>query len=255
MTARPLAGRQALVTGASGGVGAAAATALAAAGATVVITGRDPAALERLAARVGAVAAPADLTAPEQPAALVAAAGPVDLLVHCAGRGWYGELAAMPPEEAERLLALDLLAPLRLVRALLPSMLDAGRGSIVLVGSIAGRVGVPGEVVYTAAKAGLHGYAEALRYEVGRSGVQVIEVVPGAVDTAFFRRRGAAYQRSWPRPEAPEVVGAALVRAVVAGRPEVFVPRWLELPVRLSGAAPSLYRRLAARAMDESPDC
>lgn len=250
MTSPPLAGRRALVTGASGGIGAASAVALAAAGATVAVTGRDAAALERVAERVGGVAVPADLTAPEQPAHLVAAAGPVDLLAHCAGQGWYGELAGMSPEALERLVALDLLAPLRLVGALLPPMLAAGRGSIALVGSIAGRVGVPGEVVYAAAKAGLHGYAEALRYEVGSSGVQVTEVVPGAVDTAFFRRRGAAYQRSWPRPVAPEVVAAALVRAVVAGRPEVFVPRWLELPVRLCGATPALYRRLAAGAAD-----
>src|SRR5206468_669495 len=120
--------RRVLITGASSGVGAATARAMAQAHAHLVLTGRDRGRLD-------------------------------------AGAGWAGPVTAMAPETIEDLVAVNLTAPIRLARLLLPGMVERRRGHIVFVASIAGAVGVPGEAVYSAAKAGLITFAEALRTE------------------------------------------------------------------------------------------
>ncbi|MGW5974381.1 SDR family NAD(P)-dependent oxidoreductase [Streptomyces sp. NPDC055186] len=239
----------ALVTGASSGIGAAVARTLSAKGWRLVLNGRDAARLHRVAERAPASVFPADLARPGAERQLTRFAlehtGRVDLLVAGAGIGWAGDFRAMPPSALEEVVEVDLLATLRLVRELVPHMVEAGSGRVVLIGSVAGMVGVRGEAVYSAAKAALAVFAEALRYELRGSGVAVSLVVPGVVDTPFFERRGALYRRSWPRPVPPERVADAVWSAVSRRRDEVYVPGWLRLPVRVRGAAPALYRRLA----------
>src|SRR6266545_384607 len=171
----------------------------------------------------------------------------VDLLVSNAGAGWAGDLAAMPLDLAERLVTLNLVAPVRLTRLLLPGMLERGGGHLVYVTSIAGATGVAREAVYAATKAGLGTFADSVREEVAGSGVTVSVVVPGVVDTPFFDRRGSAYDRSWPAPIPAQRVARALLRAISSDRAEVFAPAWIRLPARFKGAAPGLYRRLALR--------
>ncbi|GGL86732.1 oxidoreductase [Streptomyces fumigatiscleroticus] len=243
--------RTALVTGASSGIGAAVARRLSAEGGwRLVLNGRDPARLDRVAADTSATVFPADLTEPGADRRLaefaVSTAGPVDLLVAGAGIGWAGELCDMPPHVIDEVFETDVLATLRLVRRLLPGMVEAGSGRVVLIGSLAGAVGVRGEAVYSAAKAALGVFADALRYELRGTGVGAGLVVPGVVDTPFFERRGTPYRRSRPRPLPPERVAEAVL-AAARGRDEVYVPGWLRLPCRIHGAMPGLYRRLAAR--------
>ncbi|MFG2357101.1 SDR family NAD(P)-dependent oxidoreductase [Streptomyces sp. NPDC048521] len=245
-------GGTALVTGASSGIGAAVARRLAAEeGWRLAVNGRDITRLEQVAAQAGAVALPADLTRPGADRRLtdlaLAHLGRLDLLVADAGVGWAGDFATMPPARIDEVVGVDLLATLRLVRTLLPPMVAAGSGRIVLIGSFAGCVGVRGEAVYSAAKAALATFADALRYELRGTGVGVSHVIPGVVDTPFFDRRGTPYARSWPRPVPAERVAEAVWAAVQHDKDEVYVPGWLRLPARVRGAAPGLYRRLAAR--------
>ncbi|ETK37207.1 hypothetical protein MPTA5024_05095 [Microbispora sp. ATCC PTA-5024] len=169
----------------------------------------------------------------------------MDVLVANAGEGWSGPLAAMPDGTLERLVAVNLTAPMRLTRLLLPAMAERGRGHLVYVASIAGALGVREEAVYAATKAGLLAFAESLRYEA--PGVGVTVVLPGVVDTPFFERRGRPYTRSRPAPVPPARVAAAVVAAVERGRAEVYVPGWLRVPARLRGAAPGTFRALARR--------
>jgi short-subunit dehydrogenase len=242
----------ALLTGASSGIGAALASRLAAEHRwNLLVSGRDRVRLRRVAYESAATALPADLSSPGGGEGLamtaLGVAGRVDLLIAAAGVGWCGPFESMPVAAIDELLAVDLVAVIHLVRLLVPHMVARGRGNVVLIGSIAGCVPVGEEAVYSAAKAGVAAFAESLRQELAGTGVRVTLVVPGVVDTPFFERRGVPYLRRSPRPVAPSRVADTIVRAVGRGKSEVYIPRWMQLPGRVRGIAPEVYRRLAAR--------
>jgi short-subunit dehydrogenase len=247
-----LAGAVVLITGGSSGIGAATARAVAAAGARPLVAGRDRDRLAAVAAQTGGVALAADLAAPGgaddlADAALRAAPDGIDVLVNNAGFGWEGPFSDIPAAVEEQLVTVNLTAPLRLTRLLVPAMAHRGRGHVVFVSSIAGATGVRREAVYAATKAGVHYFAESVRYELRGSGAGVSVVFPGVIDTPFFDRRGTPYQRRRPAPIASELVALAVIAAIDRGRPEVFVPGWLRYAAWIHGTAPRLFRTLAAR--------
>lgn len=240
-----------LVTGASAGIGRSAAVAFAAAGSEVIVHGRDAARTRTTAAEVGGVPVVADLSEPDGPTVLadqaLAVQGHIDILVNNAGYGWSGAFADMPPGDIDGLIATDLTASIRLTRALLGPMLARGRGRICFVSSVAGQTAVAGEAVYSAAKAGVGAFADSLRLELAGSGVGVTVVVPAAVATGFFERRGRPYDRRTPQPVSPDDVARAIIAAVEHDRPEVWLPRWVRAAPVVRALAPNLYRRLSAR--------
>jgi len=196
----PLAGRTALVTGASRGIGRATALALAGAGARVALLARSADAIADLAADIealagaaggGAVAVPCDLTdaaAVTDAASLASAAlgGAPDVLVNNAGAFIVAPIERLTPEEFRATLDTNLVAPFLLVRALVPAMRERGSGTIVTVGSIADRFTFPENGAYAASKYGLRAMHEVMRAELRGSGVRASLVSPGPVDTPLW---------------------------------------------------------------------
>ena len=188
-----LAGRTAVVTGASRGIGRATALRLADAGARVVLLARGREALESLASELGgdALALPCDLAdraaVRDVGARIVAATGGApDLLVNNAGLFDIAPLASMEPGRFAMTLETNLVAPFLLMRALLPGMQARGRGHVVTVGSIADRNTFPGNGAYAASKYGARAMHEVLRAELRGTGVRASLVSPGPVDTPLW---------------------------------------------------------------------
>src|ERR1700722_18873485 len=189
-------GKAALVTGASGGIGAAIARALHAQGANVVLSGTRRDALEALAIQLGerAHVCPADLRDASEPDSLIEAAekaaGPLAVLVNNAGMTRDMLALRMRDEDWQAVLDIDLSAPFRLIRATLRGMLRRRAGRIINISSIVGATGNPGQANYAAAKAGLVGMSKALAQEVAPRGVTVNVVAPGFIDTAMTEGLG-----------------------------------------------------------------
>jgi short-subunit dehydrogenase len=184
-------GRTIWITGASSGIGEALAGAFAAEGAALILSGRRRDALETLAARLGgeSLVLPFEATDRNAMAGAAAAAwawraGGVDILVNNAGISQRSLAIDTAPEVYERIVAVDLLAPIRLTQSLLPLMAARGNGHVVMISSVAGRLGPVLRTAYAAAKHGLIGYGDALRAEVETAyAIKVTNVLPGSVRT------------------------------------------------------------------------
>lgn len=216
------------VTGASSGIGRALAGALAPHGVRLALLARSGdvlAALEPELRKAGAadvLIREADLRDPAVPAAWIASIldrwGRLDALVNNAGVGIMKPVADLTDEDWDTVLATNLAAPFRLMRAALPAMRAAGAGHIVNVSSVAGEVGFPGGGAYCASKFGLQGLSECLVQEVRREGVKVTIVGPGSVDTRFDApASGAAAQAAasaWKIP--PAEIARTIIYALQA---------------------------------------
>jgi len=189
-----LAGRTALVTGASRGIGAATAIALDRAGARVAVAARGRALLEAVAGRLAnnPVVLDADLADAAAPGRLAARAidalGSVDVLVNNAAAAARLPTADTDASVIDELLAVNVRAPLLLIAGLLPSMIERGRGSIVNLSSVSGLVGTPNRAAYAASKGAIDAATRSLAIELGPHGIRVNSVAPGVVDTALWAR-------------------------------------------------------------------
>jgi short-subunit dehydrogenase len=242
-------GKVVVVTGASAGIGRDTAARLARHGATVVGAARDLARLEALAAETGVEPVRCDVAVDADRAALVdgvlARHGRIDALVNNAGLGWQGLVEEMPLERVEHLYAVNVVGLIDLCRRVLPPMLDARRGDIVNVSSMASYVTTPPFSVYGSTKAAVTGFTDGLRREVRLRGVQVHLILPGPIKTEWLPRSqgyeplpggeenrfggfpsewvAAAIERCltrpWPRTAAvPRVLGAGRVVQVTGVR-------------------------------------
>ena len=216
--ATPLGSRTALVTGASRGIGRAVATALARAGARLTLVARDAARLAPLASQLGARAVSCDVGNRSDVERVVAGIGQApDILVNNAGLFELARVEDTTPTAFESALAVNLVAPFRLVRAFLPAMRARGRGDIVSIGSVADHTTFPENGAYAASKHALRALHDVLRSELRGSGVRVTLVSPGPVDTTLWDPIGPDSRDGFtPRSHmlSPDAVAAAVLYAV-----------------------------------------
>jgi len=214
------------VTGASRGIGLETARAFASAGARVVLGARTEsdlvAAAREIEARGGsAFAVLLDVTSDASVAQAVAAAtrhfGRIDVLVNNAGVSAQALVADADFETLTRQMDVNYFGVVRMVRALLPAMLERGEGTILNIGSVAGRVPYPSMATYGASKAALHAFSQALRGEVAHRGVSVVTVIPGHSSGGA----GATVALDGPTLETPAQIARTVVRAAARPRREV----------------------------------
>ncbi|MGZ5359379.1 MAG: SDR family NAD(P)-dependent oxidoreductase [Solirubrobacterales bacterium] len=248
-----LEGKRLLLSGATGGLGRAIASGLAARGAALVLSSRREAELRELAAslpggatRHGVVVS--DLAAHGAAAALMRDAGDLDGLVANAALPATGRLESFSEQELARALRVNLEAPIMMARELGPALAGKGEGHLVLIASLAGKVGSPRSSLYNATKFGLRGFAFGFREDMHPHGVGVSVVSPG-----FVREAGMfADSGSKPPPglgtTTPGKVAAAAVRAIEEDRSEITVAPWRQrLVTEVGYRHPALAARLQRR--------
>ena len=241
-----------LLTGATGGIGQAAATELVNAGASLMLVGRSPA---RLAAQARALLREstaatrptvewyaADLTRVASITGLadVAAGWRCNAVVHNAGVPGFGRLETLDATGMAQVLHLNLFVPMLLTQTLLPHLRTLSEARLLFVGSVLGRLGLLGYSVYSASKFGLRGFAESLRRELGDTCVGVQYLGPRSTRTAFNSDAVAHYNSATATAmDEPQVVARALRELLESGAPERFLGFPEKLAVRLNGLVPA----------------
>lgn len=258
---KDLRGRNAILTGASRGLGVHLARALAGEGVNLVLAARSVDALDEVREEVAslgvdAVSLPTDLAASGQVRELAHEAedrlGPVDILVNNAGVQRTRPFEHYPPEHIELAVQVNLLAPMLLTRAVLPGMLARGRGQVVNMSSLAGKIGLPSSAPYGATKAALIMFTHSLRTELAGTPVGASVICPGFVAEDGMYARDAARAGSAPgllRPTTPKKVIRAVIRAIQRDVAEQIVnpipPRPLSVLRQVfPGGTPFLHRML-----------
>jgi short-subunit dehydrogenase len=233
-----------VVTGASSGIGAATALRLGRAGNTIVLAARRAEELADVARRIetnggAAQSVPTDVRDAAAVDALIsgthAAHGRIDVLVNNAGIGGIASVLA-DDADVDRMIDVNLRAPIRLMRAVVPIMVEQRSGLIVNIGSVAGEVGISG--TYSATKFALRGMTDSVRRELRGTGVDVTLVEPGYIATAFNRDR-----KNLP---GPEIVAEAVASALKRPRRRIIVPGKYRAAVLLSNALPMVTDRIYA---------
>jgi uncharacterized protein len=247
-----ISGSTVLLTGATGGLGQAIARAMRQRGAELILTGRRTDVLEPLATELGARGLAADLSSAEDVQRLAGEAGDVDVLVANAALPAAARLERLTMTEADRVLDVNLRAHVALTHALLPGMLERGRGHLVFMSSTGGKAAAPGNPLYHATKFALRGLSGALRIDLHGSGVGVSCVLPGFISGAGLFAESGARLPLGVGTRTPQDVGRAVVDVIERDRPEAEVtPPLLRAGALLWGFAPDLASKLARRMGSE----
>ena len=255
-----ISGSRVLLTGATGGIGGALARALRQHGAELTLTGRRLDVLGSLADELEARAIGADLSLKDDLDRLAAEAGSVDILVANAALPASGHLLDLSQSQIDTMLEVDLRAPIALVRALVPAMVERRRGHIVLISSLSGKAAAPASSIYSAAKFGLRGFAHAARADLRGSGVGVSVILPGFIrDAGMFADTGVKLPPG-VGTSSPDQVAAAVIRAIEGNRGEILVaPLAMRIGTAVAALAPGISAtaqralgggRIAARVTD-----
>lgn len=245
-----IAGRTAVVTGATGGIGQAIARRLHRAGAELVLTGRRTEVLEPLAQELGGATRilAADLGERADVARLAAECAAADILVANAALPASGPLLDFTPEQLDRALEVNLRAPMMLARLVAEPMAERGAGHLVFISSLAGKTATPGSSIYSATKFGLRGFGRGLRADLAPLGIGVSVVFPGFIrDAGMFHESGVSLP-SYVGTSTAEDVAERVREAIEQNRGEVDVaPVSVRAGVKLSELAPGLSDRITER--------
>ena len=247
-----------VVTGASSGIGARLARDLAAGGMRVALLARRTDRLTALAAeitRAGGQALVVACDVSERPqvehavATVLSRWGRVDLLVNNAGYGRHVLFKDHDVDDIERMMRTNYLGTVYATKAVLPAMRARGRGWLVNISSVAGKLGQPDEAAYAASKFAVTGLSEGLSYELAPLGIHVLVVYPALVRTEMFTpevlaRMPPGAARSFVEPAA---FSRQVLRALARGRHEVTVPRYVGLGYVVRTLCPPFFRRMTAR--------
>jgi short-subunit dehydrogenase len=239
-----------LITGASGGIGHAIARAFGARGAQLALTGRRADVLNPLAAELQARAIVCDLSRRDDVERLVEAvgAGGVDVLVANAALPASGLLTELTLEQVDRMLEVNLRAPIALAHAFAPTMIGRGRGHMVFISSMAGKSASPASSIYSATKFGLRGFALGLRQDLGPHGVGVSTIFPGFISDAGMYADTGIKLPAGVGTRTPEDVAAAVIRSIERNRAEVDVaPPSIRFGASLATLAPQTAASVARR--------
>jgi len=237
-----------LLTGATGGIGHAIARAFAARGASLVLTGRRAEVLQPLAEEVGGRAISVDLLQRAEVDRLLGEAGDVDVLVANAALPATGAVAELSQVEIDRMLEVNLRAPVALARGLAPAMIERRRGHMVFLSSLAGKAASPASSIYSATKFGVRGFALGLREDLRPYGIGVSVVLPGFIREAGMFADAQVELPSGVGTRSPTEVAEAVVRAVDRNRAEVEVaPLSLRLGASFAAMAPELAASMSRR--------
>ncbi len=248
-------GKVAVITGASAGIGAAAARMFVAEGASVVLAARTAGPLEQVASElVGAgkkaLAVPTDVGNIDAAARLLARAeetfGGVDILVNNAGANRRGPIELHAPADLAGVVQTNLIAPIVLIRLALPYFRKRGGGAIVNVASIAGKIPVEHEAVYSATKFGLRAFTFALAEELAGTDIKVSAVSPGPVDTGFiFEDLDHVPNVVFAQPmSTAEDVARLILDSAADGKPERVIPAMTGMLATLGYLFPGLRKLL-----------
>jgi uncharacterized protein len=237
-----------LLTGATGGIGQAIARAFAGHGASLVISGRRHDVLEPLARELDAQAVVCDLSRREEVDELAAVAGEIDVLVANAALPASGLFTDLEQDQIDRMLEVNLRAPIALAHALVPSLVARGRGHLVFISSLSGKATAPASSIYSASKFGLRGFSLALREDLRPHGVGVSVVLPGFISEAGMFADSAVDLPPGVGTKTPEDVARAVIRAIERDRAEIDVaPVGLRLGATFAGLAPKLAATVSRR--------
>jgi short-subunit dehydrogenase len=235
-------GSKVLLTGATGGIGHAIARRLGAEGAQLVLTGRRADVLSELAADVGAEVVACDLADRDAVADLVAKSADTDILVNNAALPATGDLLELSIDQIDRMLDVNLRAPIVLARGIGAAMAERRRGHIVFISSLAGKAGSPLSSMYSATKFGLRGFGQSLRHDFAHRDIGVSVVFPGFIrDAGMFADAGATLPRG-VGTSSPEDVAAGVVAVITKNRGELDVA---PIPMRLASAMAGVFPGLS----------
>lgn len=231
-----------LITGATSGVGLMLANNLHEAGHEVWATGRNSSVLKNLAEN-GIHTIEADLTVDQSFDSLFQDLGTPDTIIHCAGIGTFSYLLDMDEREMEKMLQVNVLAPMKLTKYFAEKMKLRGSGHFIFVASQAGKVATPKASVYAASKHAIIGFANAIRMELKEFGVVVTTINPGPIDTPFLdlADKTGNYRNSMRKHLlAPDKVVSSIERVIEKPVREVDLPSYMSLTSKLYALAPSI---------------